>query len=172
MQALGQLLRRCGNVLTALTGPWLFGAAPGLPWAVYGGVVALWALVLWGVLWAHARRIAPVKGAGPLAAFRPFVSRPWHVREVEYAEMRAAGGLDSEEEEGELLLETPGAAGVLWLRAELSELRLEVAAMQQQLREVAAPDKQTVRGALERKDTAHAEQLDADNATFASLLFP
>jgi len=42
----GQIVRRCGNVVTAITGPILFGIVPTLPYIVAGGVTAAWTLAL------------------------------------------------------------------------------------------------------------------------------
>lgn len=43
---IGQIIRRCGNVVTAVTGPILFGILPTLPYIVAGGITALWTVVL------------------------------------------------------------------------------------------------------------------------------
>lgn len=179
LQALGQLLRRCGNVLTALTGPWLFGAAPWLPWAVYGGAVAAWALGLWAVLWAQARRLAPTKERrGPLAAFTPFASRPWHAYETEYAERLAS--VEAEATDAELLPEPDAAAAVLWLRGELAELRVEVVELRRQLQAASPSGRpgEDVEGnardkcSTERLNDGEQQPRGGGGAIFASLLYP
>ena len=43
---LGQVVRRCLNVATALTGPVLFGIYPRLPYFVAGGITLLWTIML------------------------------------------------------------------------------------------------------------------------------
>ena len=43
---LGQVVRRCLNVATALTGPVLFGVSPRLPYFVAGGITLLWTIML------------------------------------------------------------------------------------------------------------------------------
>ena len=86
--ALGQWLRRLGNMLTGVTGPILFSIFPGLPFLVYGGIVFLWSCFLWVVLHAHAQEVVPAEkrvGSGPLSAFRPFAgNKPLHQYEREY----------------------------------------------------------------------------------------
>jgi hypothetical protein len=147
LQSLGQLLRRCGNILTAVTGPILFGIAPWLPWAVYGGVVCLWALLLWVVLWRHARRINTEKGAkGPIGAFRPFaLKKPWHVYEVEYVERLGWEGGEDEEEgvTEEEVEEMERERALLWLRNEVNELRLEVESVRLRTAEAESLAKET-----------------------------
>ena len=43
---MGQVVRRSGNVLTAITGPILFGVFPQLPYIVAGSVTAIWTVIL------------------------------------------------------------------------------------------------------------------------------
>lgn len=43
---MGQVIRRSGNVITAITGPILYGILPQLPYIVAGSVTALWTIVL------------------------------------------------------------------------------------------------------------------------------
>ena len=45
---MGQVLRRSLNVVTALTGPLLFGVYPRLPYFVAGGFTLIWTTVLYG----------------------------------------------------------------------------------------------------------------------------
>mmetsp|Transcript_32862 Transcript_32862/g.54276 ORF Transcript_32862/g.54276 Transcript_32862/m.54276 type:complete len:804 (+) Transcript_32862:89-2500(+) len=86
--AFGQWLRRLGNMLTGLTGPILFGIYPGLPFVMYGGIVALWACFLWFEMHMQAVKIVPREdhfGSGPISAFMPFAgSKPFHQYEREY----------------------------------------------------------------------------------------
>lgn len=95
-QAYGQWLRRLGNCLTAFTGPWLFGIKPWLPFVTYGGIVVVWALILWRVLYHRAREITPGIGKGafpPITAFLPFAgNKQWHTWEKEQFNATNAGG--------------------------------------------------------------------------------
>lgn len=56
-QGMGQWLRRLGNMITALLGPVLFGVSKGLPFQLFGGIVIVWALILWSLMYAHAARM-------------------------------------------------------------------------------------------------------------------
>lgn len=47
---LGQVIRRCLNCVTAITGPLLFSVLPSLPYIVAGLVTAFWTGVLWVVI--------------------------------------------------------------------------------------------------------------------------
>jgi len=91
-QGLGQWLRRLGNMTTGLLGPVLFGIFPELPFLLFGGIVGLWSVVLWFLLYRHMREITsdedfPDKdllGNGPVSAFRSTVPYSWHILEREY----------------------------------------------------------------------------------------
>ena len=124
MQSTGQWLRRCGNILTGVTGPIFFGVRTWLPWLVYGGAVFLWSMILWYMFYDHARVIAEEDGGeDPFTCFRPFLKKSWFTYEVEYANDAA----ELEETAEDMDIES----NILWLRAELNGLRQEVA----QLRE-------------------------------------
>lgn len=47
---MGQVIRRCLNCVTAITGPLLFSLLPSLPYLVAGGVTAMWTVLLWFVI--------------------------------------------------------------------------------------------------------------------------
>lgn len=86
-QALGQTLRRLGNVLTAFAGPVLFNIASWLPFAVCGLTVFAWGLFVWQVLYWRALEVIPATTSEDLSfvsAFRPCVSKKWHDFEREF----------------------------------------------------------------------------------------
>eukprot|EP00535_Pseudo-nitzschia_heimii_P012022 CAMPEP_0197199352 /NCGR_PEP_ID=MMETSP1423-20130617/33838_1 /TAXON_ID=476441 /ORGANISM="Pseudo-nitzschia heimii, Strain UNC1101" /LENGTH=1033 /DNA_ID=CAMNT_0042653207 /DNA_START=363 /DNA_END=3464 /DNA_ORIENTATION=- len=56
-QGIGQWLRRLGNMITAVLGPILYEFSSGLPFLLFGGIVIVWALILWSLMYAHAARI-------------------------------------------------------------------------------------------------------------------
>ena len=128
MQSFGQWMRRCGNVLTGVSGPILFNAASWLPWSLFGGVVFMWALALWAVLYSHARRITDGGRRGPLAVFEPFPKvQPWHQYEAEYVVRM------EREDGGSHLLEVDLESNVLWLRGEVAEMRLEISSLRERV---------------------------------------
>lgn len=54
---LGQVIRRSGNVVTAITGPILYGILPQLPYLVAGGVTFIWTCILTMVIRHRSRSI-------------------------------------------------------------------------------------------------------------------
>lgn len=96
-QGLGQWLRRLGNVVTGVFGPFLFGYSQSLPFALFGGIVILWGAMLWYLLYNHAVKLQQKPGddqvkdascAGmltePFNPFRETSKTPWHVMEQIY----------------------------------------------------------------------------------------
>ena len=120
MQSTGQWLRRCGNILTGVTGPIFFGIYPWLPWVVYGGAVLSWSMLLWYMFYSHARVIVAKEesSSNPFSAFSPFLKKTWFSREVEYANEAA----ELEEVAEDMDVES----NILLLRAELKGVRQEL----------------------------------------------
>ena len=84
-QARGQWLRRLGNMLTGVTAPMMYGAAPWLPWLFYGGLVSCWAAMLWAIFYDRARIVAPHGNTGAVEAFAPFAGdKKWEELEIEH----------------------------------------------------------------------------------------
>jgi len=87
-QAVGQALRRLGNMITAFTGPVLFNVAPWLPFAFYGLVVFCWGLFVWQALYWRALEVIPAttgEDPGYISAFRPCIAnKKWHDFEREF----------------------------------------------------------------------------------------
>jgi len=73
---LGQVVRRSLNVITALTGPVLFGVYPRLPYFVAGGITLIWTVVLFVVFKRRMKdtveRISQKTGRDPMEVSQRF----------------------------------------------------------------------------------------------------
>lgn len=96
-QGLGQWLRRLGNVVTGVFGPILFGYYQSLPFALFGGIVIGWGVLLWYLLYNHAVKLQQKPGdkeqkdtscmgvvSEPFNPFRETSKTPWHIMEQIY----------------------------------------------------------------------------------------
>jgi len=77
-------------MITGVLGPILFGIDASLPFLLFGGIVALWALIIWYALNKQARTISKGLGGenvnkrGPFSAFAPAAATPWSTLESRY----------------------------------------------------------------------------------------
>jgi len=55
-QGLGQNLRWLGNMVSGILGPILFGVNASFPFLIFGVLVFVWALVLWRLMYVHAKK--------------------------------------------------------------------------------------------------------------------
>jgi len=136
-QGIGQWLRRLGNMITAILGPIFFGIDEKLPFLFFGAIVLIWSLILWVLMYMHAKRIqrniAFNSGGGDKGESqkynesrlaRPFVPfmetsiTPWHVLEQRYY------ALNKERLEEEL---------ISWKKASL-----DISVMEHRIRRIAA----------------------------------
>jgi len=106
-QGIGQWLRRLGNMITAILGPIFFGIDERLPFLFFGGIVFIWAVILWFLMYMHADRIqhsiaftsesedkedkgeskSCIAESAVVEPFVPFLetsSTPWHALEQRY----------------------------------------------------------------------------------------
>ena len=96
-------------MITGVFGPMLFGIDANLPFLLFGGIVALWALIIWYALNKQARTISKGLGGenankrGPFSAFAPAAATPWstlesryYVANKEYLDQKLSGGKKNE----------------------------------------------------------------------------
>ena len=136
-------------MLTGVTGPMLFGVRAWLPFALYGGVVAAWSLVLWEALRRRAREIAPdARARGPLGAFAAFAGgggARWH--EVEAAWLHHAKQARADRDP--IAVQSRACEQLVFaMRAQLEALHADAARQQsvieQQQRQIAALVEQAI----------------------------